>query len=151
MQILRLSRNKKPIPLAVLSAWLPRLARFLTGVRGKQKRTYPHRCPTTSAILLSSLGRTQRTGSNNSKSALMTPTSQQVDEISEVLALLMEEFLTDSNAVQEVDVTQGEEEVSEEVLAQILAKSLSARDGEPELRGLLAGARGLLRVSLEVL
>ncbi len=63
----------------------------------------------------------------------------------------MEEFLTDSTAVQEVDVTQGEEEVSEEILAQFLAKSLSARDGEPELRGLLAGARGLLRVSLEVL
>jgi hypothetical protein len=81
----------------------------------------------------------------------MTPTSQQVDEISEVLALLMEEFLTDANALQEAEGTQGEEEVSEEMLAQILAKSLSAGDGEPELRGLLAGARGLLRVSFEVL
>ena len=82
----------------------------------------------------------------------MTPTPQQVDEISEVLALLMEEFLADATAVQEANGTQSEDaEVSEEILAQILAKSLSSRDGEPELRGLLAGARGLLRVSFEVL
>ncbi len=83
----------------------------------------------------------------------MTPTAQQVDQISEVLALLMEEFLADATPVLEPAGTQveGEGQVSEEMLAQILAKSLSARDGEPELRGLLAGARGLLRVSLDVL
>ena len=97
------------------------------------------------------MGRTLRTGGSNSKFALMTPTSQQVDKISEVLALLMEDFLPDATEVQESDGTQEEGEVSEEILAQILAKSLSARDGEPELRGLLAGARGLLRVSFEVL
>jgi hypothetical protein len=81
----------------------------------------------------------------------MTPTPQQVDEISEVLALLMEEFFEDVTPSQEVTSTDGETEVSEERLALILAKSLSERDGDPELRELLSGARQLLSVSLEVL
>jgi hypothetical protein len=81
----------------------------------------------------------------------MTPTPQQVDEISEVLALLMEEFFEDVTSTQGVTPTDGEAEVSEEALALILAKSLSKRDGDPELRELLSGARELLSVSLEVL
>ena len=81
----------------------------------------------------------------------MTPTSQQVDEVNEVLALLMEEFLEDATPMQEADGPLGEEDISEKALAQILASSLSARSGEPGLRGLLDGARRLLRVSLEVL
>jgi hypothetical protein len=96
------------------------------------------------------LGLSLLTG-RSSKSELMTPTSQQVDEVSEVLALLMEEFLEDATPMQEADGPLGEEAISEEALAQILASSLSARSGEPELRGLLDGARRLLRVSLEVL
>jgi hypothetical protein len=81
----------------------------------------------------------------------MTPTSKQVDEISEVLALLLEEFgegiAQDTEAVAAV----AEEQLSEEALARIFAKSLAAKGGNGNLRGLLGAARGLLRVSLEII
>jgi cell division ATPase FtsA len=80
----------------------------------------------------------------------MTPTSKQVDEISEVLALLMEDFVEETPQGSELPEGEEEDRVSEEVLARRLAKSLATKGGEVNLRGLLEAARGLMRVSMEV-
>ena len=80
----------------------------------------------------------------------MTPTSKQVDEISEVLALLMEDFIEETPPGSDLPEGEVEDQVSEEVLARMLAKSLAAKGGEVNLRGLLEAARGLMRVSMEV-
>jgi len=80
----------------------------------------------------------------------MTPTSKQVDEISEVLAILMEDFIEETPQGAGATEPEGAELVSEEVLAGILAKSLAAKGGEPDLREFLQAAGGLLRISLEV-
>ena len=53
----------------------------------------------------------------------MTPTSKQVDEISEVLAFLMTDF-GEETPQEESTGLGGQESISEEALARILAKSL---------------------------
>jgi hypothetical protein len=80
----------------------------------------------------------------------MTPTPKQVYEISEVLALLMEDFIENTPQEAEAPGFEEEEQVSEEVLARSLAKLLAAKGGDARLKGLLGAARGMLRVSLEV-
>jgi hypothetical protein len=87
---------------------------------------------------------------NQKYTAIMTPTSKQVDEISEVLALLMEDFGEEILQETEVVAAVEEESLSEEALARVFAKSLAAKGGNGNLRNLLGAARGLLRVSLEV-
>jgi hypothetical protein len=77
----------------------------------------------------------------------MKPTPKQVDEISEVIALLLEDINEDS-CEQFFEAQEGFP-VSEAALAHALARSLASKDGEPVLRGLLEGAHALLRVSLE--
>ena len=79
----------------------------------------------------------------------MTPTSEQVDEISEVLAFLLTDF-SEEPSQEEATGLQGQEPISEEALARILAKSLSTRGGDAHLRGLLGAARGVLRGSMEI-
>ena len=80
----------------------------------------------------------------------MTPTANQVDEISEVLALLLEDFGEEIAEETEALEAVAEEPLSEEALARVFAKSLAAKGGNKNLRSLLGAARGLLRVSLEV-
>jgi len=80
----------------------------------------------------------------------MTPTSKQVDEISEVLAILMEEFIEETPQGTSATTDEYSDPVGEEVLAGILAKSLAAKGGEPSLRKFLQAAGGLLRISREV-
>ena len=79
----------------------------------------------------------------------MTPTSEQVDEISEVLAFLLTDF-SEEPSQEEATGLEGQEPISEEALARILAKSLSTRGGDAHLRGLLGAARGVLRGSMEI-
>ena len=55
----------------------------------------------------------------------MTPTSEQVDEISEVLAFLLTDFSEETSQEEESTGLEGQEPISEEALARILAKSLS--------------------------
>jgi hypothetical protein len=80
----------------------------------------------------------------------MTPTSEQVDEISEVLAFLLTDFSEETSQEEESTGLEGQEPISEEALARILAKSLSTRGGDAHLRGLLGAARGVLRGSMEI-
>ncbi len=77
----------------------------------------------------------------------MKPTPKQVDEISEVIALLLEDINEDSS--EQLFEPQEGSPVSEAALAHALARSLASKDGEPVLRGLLKGAHALFRVSLE--
>ena len=79
----------------------------------------------------------------------MTPTSEQVDEISEVLAFLLTDF-SEEPSQEEATGLEGQEPISDEALARILAKSLSTRGGDAHLRGLLGAARGVLRGSMEI-
>lgn len=78
----------------------------------------------------------------------MKPTPQQVDEISKVIALLMQDIAEDflEQTFETEEGTPGDEAA----LAHALAKSLATQGASPVLRDLLNGAHGLLRVSLEV-
>jgi hypothetical protein len=73
---------------------------------------------------------------------------KRVGEISEVLAFLLEDFVEEASEEEPVFVSGGEEQISEEALARIVAKLLASKRGDLRLQGLLGAARGLLRGSL---
>lgn len=87
---------------------------------------------------------------NLSHSLIMTPTSEQVDAISELLAVVLEDIIEELPQEGENPTLEGEEHVGEEALARAFAKSLAATGGDGQLKGLLGAARGMLGGSLEV-
>jgi hypothetical protein len=76
----------------------------------------------------------------------MKPTPKQVQEISEVLAVLLEDFPLETQPQPEESGTA--ERICEAAMARRFARSLRARGGEPRFREFLEGAQGMLRISI---
>jgi hypothetical protein len=79
----------------------------------------------------------------------MTPNSKQVDEVSEVLAFLLDDFTEEAPQEENLPAPEGGEQLNEAALARAVAKSLSANRGDACLRSLLGAVRGILRGALE--
>ena len=78
----------------------------------------------------------------------MKPTPKQVHEISEVLAVLLEDYPSETQT--ELEESAWEERICEATLARRFARSLRTRGGEPLFREFLEGAKGLLQISIEL-
>jgi hypothetical protein len=78
----------------------------------------------------------------------MKPTPKQVQEISEVLAVLLEDYPIETQP-QPKDSEIGDQ-ICEAAMARRFARSLRARGGEPLFRELLEGIHGMLRISIEL-
>jgi hypothetical protein len=80
----------------------------------------------------------------------MIPTAKQIQQVSEVLALVVENFNHDPEFRAGSPPGEPREVVSDEAVAAELARTLAAGTGETELESLILGASALLRLSLEV-
>ena len=155
LEIMRLSRNKKPVPKRFCfrsGALGERGVGAVEGTGIEKKGSYPCGCPTLSARMfgVSDAPPSGLNAYHPKNQLIMTPNSKQVDEVSEVLAFLLDDFTEEAPQEESVPATEGGEPLNEAALARVVAKSLSANSGDACLRSLLGAVRGILRGALEV-
>jgi hypothetical protein len=80
----------------------------------------------------------------------MIPTAKQIQQVSDVLALLVENFNDDTEIRADASPGETGAVVSDEVVAAALARTLADGTGETEVESLILGASDLLRLSLDV-